>query len=225
MKHIVRTLAAVAAGLLLLSQSSEASETADVSLSKEVDRYLERAQPEGAAPDTLRVFWKKGIKMETADGNFKLSIFGRLMFDSLWWSSSDLTAIRNLIDDPTPSAFISDLATSYYAAAETNLRPVVQQAQCHHLHTLFQRVFHRPARPPGSLLVVAQHRPLVEAGTVDQVLLDDLVDALLQHLEELPPPVDAVLLEPEPVEPVLEQKLEDVRVALLVIPERLDVER
>lgn len=45
----------------------------------------------------------------------------------------DIKKIRELIDSNKNNSFISDVATSYYIAAETDLRPVVQQA--HHSTT------------------------------------------------------------------------------------------
>jgi phosphate-selective porin OprO/OprP len=80
MNSILRTLAAAA----LFAPAAFAGETTDVSLSREVDKYLEKTADAWDDPSTLRVFWNKGVKFETADGAVKLSLGGRVMFDSFW---------------------------------------------------------------------------------------------------------------------------------------------
>lgn len=47
-----------------------------------------------------------------------------------WRYQADLKRIQDLVKNQTNAAMISDLATSYYSAAETTLRPLVQQS--HH---------------------------------------------------------------------------------------------
>ncbi len=48
----------------------------------------DRSLPE-AGPTDLRVFWKDGLNMATRDGDFKLKIGGRIMFDSTWVNEDD----------------------------------------------------------------------------------------------------------------------------------------
>jgi phosphate-selective porin OprO/OprP len=45
----------------------------------------DRAQA-GAGPSDFRVFWKEGLNLATRDGDFKMKIGGRIMFDSTWVS-------------------------------------------------------------------------------------------------------------------------------------------
>ena len=42
-----------------------------------------------ADPATLRAYWKHGLHMETADGNFKVRIGGRALFDFVWWEENE----------------------------------------------------------------------------------------------------------------------------------------
>lgn len=55
---------------------------------------------------------------------------GTLRLHTSWRYQDDLENIRKLTNDDEAVGFFSDLATSYYVAAETKLRPLVQQA--HH---------------------------------------------------------------------------------------------
>lgn len=93
MRLLLRTAAVWAAALCLLAETSAAAddtETApDMSLASEVDQYLAEAASEGGDPNDFRAFWKTGIKLETANGNFKIALIGRLMWDTAWRSSSD----------------------------------------------------------------------------------------------------------------------------------------
>jgi phosphate-selective porin OprO/OprP len=68
----------------VLTSTAFAAESTDVSLSREVDRYLEKSASKWDDPSTMRVFWSKAIKLETSDGAFKLAINGRVMYDSFW---------------------------------------------------------------------------------------------------------------------------------------------
>ena len=65
----------------------------------------------------------------------------------------------------------------------------------------------------------------MKAHSIDEVVLDDVVDSRLQNLDELEALVIAMSREPGPIEPELERDLENLRVALLFVPEGLDVER
>jgi phosphate-selective porin OprO/OprP len=61
---------------------------ADVSLEREVERYVETAQPDsGVTP--LEGQWKTGPSWVSADGAFKVSLRGRLHLDWYWQSSDD----------------------------------------------------------------------------------------------------------------------------------------
>jgi phosphate-selective porin OprO/OprP len=101
-------MAACACGLLLFCAPAFGEEkTTDVSLAKEVDRYLDQTKPAGGDPNDLRAFWKTGIHLETADGNFKLQLIGRLMWDTHWRSSSDFPPR----DSSTPSNNITEDGT------------------------------------------------------------------------------------------------------------------
>ncbi|MGQ0615344.1 MAG: OprO/OprP family phosphate-selective porin [Planctomycetaceae bacterium] len=80
-KRAIAAAPFLVAAMATLSQA----EPSDISLEKEVARYLASAQ--GAAGDTtFRVFWKEGLQLETADKSFKLSIGGRTMVD--WFAKS-----------------------------------------------------------------------------------------------------------------------------------------
>lgn len=46
-------------------------------------------QEEKKDPKTIKVYWNDGIRMDSADGNFKLRIGGRIMNDWLWGSADD----------------------------------------------------------------------------------------------------------------------------------------
>lgn len=68
--------------------------------------------------------------------------------DEIWTHSSfryqnDINAIRDSTISNDNSPFLSDIATSYYLAAETNLRPVVQQAHHSTAGLRYKEVFDR----------------------------------------------------------------------------------
>ncbi len=54
-----------------------------------VEEQLGRIEVVEVAPETFRVFWKSGLNMVSADGNFKLKIGGRLMADRVWISGDE----------------------------------------------------------------------------------------------------------------------------------------
>ncbi len=62
-----------------LSDQQAASDT----LASELDRFLAKAEDESfwQQANTMRAFWKDGLKFETADGQFKFGIFGRVYTD------------------------------------------------------------------------------------------------------------------------------------------------
>ena len=71
----------------------------DTSLETAIEDYLssEAAAP-AQKPNTLEVFWKEGLRLETADGNFKLKIRGRLMIDM--WSIDADDELKAIAGDP-----------------------------------------------------------------------------------------------------------------------------
>ncbi len=66
----------------LFTTTAFAKKPTNTSLAREVDQYL-------AKPETLRAFWDSGLRLESNDGNFKLKIGGRLMYDNIWRSSDE----------------------------------------------------------------------------------------------------------------------------------------
>ncbi|MHC4849087.1 MAG: OprO/OprP family phosphate-selective porin [Planctomycetota bacterium] len=79
-------------GLLLASiafASPVQAETADTSLDREVEHYLENNSGQAAEPNSFRAYWKSGIRMDSADGNFKIAFGGRVMFDMNFADSDD----------------------------------------------------------------------------------------------------------------------------------------
>jgi len=66
-----------------------ASAEVDTSLAREVDRYLSAEGGGAADASTFRVFFRDGVKLETADKKFTASIGGRLHLDSFWKSGDD----------------------------------------------------------------------------------------------------------------------------------------
>ncbi len=77
----VRALVALGLGLAFLPRTA-AAETADVSLTKEVERYLDKTAADPAGPVPLKVTWKTGIRFKGKD--FELKAGGRLMFDMVF---------------------------------------------------------------------------------------------------------------------------------------------
>jgi len=77
-----------AAGLVVFFAVSGAA-SADTSLDREVEQYLEANSGAAAEPETFRAFWKHGLHMETGDGAFTLSLGGRIHFDMEWADSDD----------------------------------------------------------------------------------------------------------------------------------------
>lgn len=84
---------AVVIAAVLSSAAFGAVESSDVSLDREVDQYLAESQTKWDDPSTMRAHFSKGLKFETADGNFTMEIFGRLMWDSFWTSTSDFPTL------------------------------------------------------------------------------------------------------------------------------------
>lgn len=92
MGRLVFSLAPLLA-LVVLARSAAGSEStpapANPSLAKEVEDYLEQAAPAVGGDTTFKAFWKEGLRLETADGTFKLHLGGRLHLDTVWITSDD----------------------------------------------------------------------------------------------------------------------------------------
>ncbi len=58
-------------------------------LEREVESYLAEEAPPPPEYPTFRAFWRDGLRFETADGNFKLKVGGRLFIDMAWQSADD----------------------------------------------------------------------------------------------------------------------------------------
>ncbi len=87
MNAMGRALAAAPLLLAGLATGAEAG-TTDVSLEKEVTRYLASAQ--GSTGDmTFKVYYKEGLTAETSDKAFKVVVGGRTMLDWFWKSPDD----------------------------------------------------------------------------------------------------------------------------------------
>jgi phosphate-selective porin OprO and OprP len=64
-----------------------------------VEERLQALEDKMNAPDLLRVTWKDGLRLESADGNIAMRIGGRIQFDSQWnRTDNDLEATRRLTD-------------------------------------------------------------------------------------------------------------------------------
>jgi phosphate-selective porin OprO/OprP len=83
----VRTTAAFAIGLLLLAQTANAADTADVSLAKEVERYLD--QTTIAADGDKAEADLSGPTIKVKKGDHKVELNGRLMFDIFFIDADD----------------------------------------------------------------------------------------------------------------------------------------
>ncbi|MHC4940715.1 MAG: OprO/OprP family phosphate-selective porin [Planctomycetota bacterium] len=75
---------------------AEAADAANTSLDREVEHYLENNTGQGGEPSTFRAYWKNGIRMDSGDGNFKLAMGGRIMFDMVWADSDDNVTDGNI---------------------------------------------------------------------------------------------------------------------------------
>ncbi|MHC4931385.1 MAG: OprO/OprP family phosphate-selective porin [Planctomycetota bacterium] len=84
------TAGAAVTVLLLAAGAADAAEekAADVSLEKEVARYVQMAEPKADDP-TFKGEFKTGPRWTSADGNFQVKFIGRLMVDWFWQGSDD----------------------------------------------------------------------------------------------------------------------------------------
>jgi phosphate-selective porin OprO/OprP len=99
-------------GLAVQQQASD-------SLESELDRFLSKTEDANfwQQPNTMRAFWKNGLKFETADGKFKASVFGRVYFDMAIYDEDwdELSA-------PTPGPSAKDVIkydTQFYNEVKT----------------------------------------------------------------------------------------------------------
>ncbi|MHC4338813.1 MAG: OprO/OprP family phosphate-selective porin [Planctomycetota bacterium] len=81
-------LAALILGTLLAGLASAEERAANVSLDREVERYVEIAQPDGGVTP-LEAQWKTGPSWISADGAFKVALRGRLHLDWYWQASDE----------------------------------------------------------------------------------------------------------------------------------------
>ena len=89
MGRIVLMVLVAAGSAAAEAAREEAPPVANPSLAMEVEDYLAETKP-AAGPDTsFKAFWKDGLRLETADGAFKLHFGGRLYFDNIWISSDE----------------------------------------------------------------------------------------------------------------------------------------
>jgi phosphate-selective porin OprO/OprP len=85
----------IAAGLALVvafaAPRAAAAETANPSLQKEVESYLQDTKAATGGDSTAKVEWKpgKGLTFATGDKAFTMHIGGRVFFDSYWATSDD----------------------------------------------------------------------------------------------------------------------------------------
>ena len=85
-----RLMTAIVIATFLTTVAHAEDKPADVSLSREVDQYLEKsAESTWQEPNTMRAFFKDGLRLESNDGNFTMKIGGRLMWDNVWRSSDE----------------------------------------------------------------------------------------------------------------------------------------
>lgn len=92
MGRVVLSLLALVALARGAAGAESAPPPANPSLQKEVEDYLEQTAPSVSDATTFKAFWKDGLRLETADGAFKLHFGGRLYFDNLWISSDDFAS-------------------------------------------------------------------------------------------------------------------------------------
>ncbi len=90
--NLVGTILLIAAILCLsAAQTARAQDLED--RVKKLEARLEQLQAPGARPEMgpteFRAYWKDGLHLDSADGNFKLKMGGRIFFDLTWASEDD----------------------------------------------------------------------------------------------------------------------------------------
>ena len=66
-----------------------------------LDDWAEENEPDGK---DFRVYWKNGLNMKSADGNFSMKIFGRIQADFHWFSNAS-TALQGAVGGTWDSGF------------------------------------------------------------------------------------------------------------------------
>ena len=91
MLNLLRATFGLVLAMALLGSAASADQKVTYALDTEVDAYLAASEKtaEKAADNTLKAFWKNGLRLETADKNFKLKMGGRIMFDFGFQSADD----------------------------------------------------------------------------------------------------------------------------------------
>ncbi|MEE8106900.1 MAG: porin, partial [Planctomycetota bacterium] len=91
MWNLLRTAFGLVLAMALFGSAASADQKVAFTLDKEVDAYLAASEKaaEKAADNTLKAFWKDGLRLETADKKFKLKMGGRIMFDFGFLSADD----------------------------------------------------------------------------------------------------------------------------------------
>ncbi|MEM8884686.1 MAG: porin, partial [Planctomycetota bacterium] len=89
MKLFWRTSLGLVLAMAFMTNVAKAEAKADTSLENEVEHYLTNNTGQGAEPNTFRVYWDKGLRMKSGDGNFSIKFGGRAQFDMVWADSDD----------------------------------------------------------------------------------------------------------------------------------------
>ncbi|MHC4952772.1 MAG: OprO/OprP family phosphate-selective porin [Planctomycetota bacterium] len=84
MNLFLRTSFGLVLALAMFGTTASAETGADTSLESEVDQYLAQNSGKWGEPNTMRAFWKEGVRFESGDGNFTGHIRGRMLFDMDW---------------------------------------------------------------------------------------------------------------------------------------------
>jgi len=69
---------------------------------QEIDSSLAQASIKPAGKNDLKVYWKHGVHMKTADENVKIKIGGRIQADTAWMKQD--TALKDLVGKPDGNA-------------------------------------------------------------------------------------------------------------------------
>ncbi len=102
-------LARSAMGVLLAASVVQAADIEPL-LEHAVESYLAEDSPPPPEYPTFRAFWRDGLRLETADGVFKLKIGGRLFIDMGWQSADD--AFLGIVGDPEAEADTAFIRTA-----------------------------------------------------------------------------------------------------------------
>jgi hypothetical protein len=73
-----------------LTQLEARQRIKEKSLTEKIEEVQAKAEEKpGLGPTDFRTFWKDGLRLETPDGDFKMKIGGRIMYDWSWISEDD----------------------------------------------------------------------------------------------------------------------------------------